>query len=126
MGKGGGQMEISYLHEGDHAEQNNNNKKNTCSLLTYWCTLRVKYLVVFFSVPVWYQRRKSTKPSLIGQIVLVKEDKELAQLRGMAEAVGLANACYAVRYVLEANAFSGQKHVKGLHWTVFFYQCAHP
>lgn len=27
MGKGGGQMEISYLHEGDHAEQNNNNKK---------------------------------------------------------------------------------------------------
>lgn len=58
--------------------------------------------------------------------MLVKEDKELAQLRGMAEAVGLANACYAVRYVLEANAFSGQKHVKGLHWTVFFYQCAHP
>nr|XP_047921549.1 proto-oncogene tyrosine-protein kinase ROS isoform X2 [Anser cygnoides] len=45
---------------------------------------------------VWYQRRKSRKPSLIGQIVLVKEDKELAQLRGMAEAVGLSNACYAV------------------------------
>uniref|UniRef100_A0A8B9VWF5 Tyrosine-protein kinase receptor n=1 Tax=Anas zonorhyncha TaxID=75864 RepID=A0A8B9VWF5_9AVES len=58
--------------------------------------MSLKYLVVFFSVPVWYQRRKSTKPSLIGQIVLVKEDKELAQLRGMAEAVGLANACYAV------------------------------
>uniref|UniRef100_A0A8B9EBJ3 Tyrosine-protein kinase receptor n=1 Tax=Anser cygnoides TaxID=8845 RepID=A0A8B9EBJ3_ANSCY len=54
------------------------------------------YLVVFLSVPVWYQRRKSRKPSLIGQIVLVKEDKELAQLRGMAEAVGLSNACYAV------------------------------
>ncbi|XP_035178288.1 proto-oncogene tyrosine-protein kinase ROS isoform X3 [Oxyura jamaicensis] len=45
---------------------------------------------------VWYQRRKSRKPSLIGQIVFVKEDKELAQLRGMAEPVGLANACYAV------------------------------
>uniref|UniRef100_A0A8B9EBS1 Tyrosine-protein kinase receptor n=1 Tax=Anser cygnoides TaxID=8845 RepID=A0A8B9EBS1_ANSCY len=55
-----------------------------------------KDLVVFLSVPVWYQRRKSRKPSLIGQIVLVKEDKELAQLRGMAEAVGLSNACYAV------------------------------
>uniref|UniRef100_A0A8C3BPL6 Tyrosine-protein kinase receptor n=1 Tax=Cairina moschata TaxID=8855 RepID=A0A8C3BPL6_CAIMO len=58
--------------------------------------MSLKYLVVFFSVPVWYQRRKSRKPSLIRQIVLVKEDKELAQLRGMAEAVGLANACYAV------------------------------
>ncbi|NXK45022.1 ROS1 kinase, partial [Chauna torquata] len=45
---------------------------------------------------VWHQRKKSRKPGLIGQIVLVKEDKELAQLRAMAETVGLANACYAV------------------------------
>ncbi|KAI6071319.1 Proto-oncogene tyrosine-protein kinase ROS isoform X4 [Aix galericulata] len=52
-------------------------------------------MVILFGF-VWYQRRKSRKPSLIRQVVLVKEDKELTQLRGMAEAVGLANACYAV------------------------------
>ncbi|NWU98975.1 ROS1 kinase, partial [Upupa epops] len=45
---------------------------------------------------VWYQRWRSRKRPLPGQIVFVKEDKELAQIRGMAEAVGLANACYAV------------------------------
>ncbi|NXD06422.1 ROS1 kinase, partial [Nothocercus nigrocapillus] len=39
---------------------------------------------------------KSRKPASPGQIVLVKEDKELAQLREVAETVGLANACYAV------------------------------
>ncbi|RMC13082.1 hypothetical protein DUI87_10613 [Hirundo rustica rustica] len=44
---------------------------------------------------VWKQRLKSRKQD--GQIVFIKEDKELAQLRGMAETVGLANACYAVR-----------------------------
>uniref|UniRef100_A0A8C0ZF63 Tyrosine-protein kinase receptor n=1 Tax=Cyanistes caeruleus TaxID=156563 RepID=A0A8C0ZF63_CYACU len=46
---------------------------------------------------VWKQRLKSRKRALPGQIVFIKEDKELAQLRGMAETVGLANACYAVR-----------------------------
>ncbi|XP_068040421.1 proto-oncogene tyrosine-protein kinase ROS isoform X1 [Anomalospiza imberbis] len=46
---------------------------------------------------VWKQRLKSRKLALRGQIVFIKEDKELAQLRGMAETVGLANACYAVR-----------------------------
>uniref|UniRef100_A0A8C3K4N0 Tyrosine-protein kinase receptor n=1 Tax=Calidris pygmaea TaxID=425635 RepID=A0A8C3K4N0_9CHAR len=56
----------------------------------------VKYLTVCFSVPVWHQRWKSRKQALPGQIVFIKEDKELAQLRGAAEAVGLANACYAV------------------------------
>ncbi|KFV95003.1 Proto-oncogene tyrosine-protein kinase ROS, partial [Fulmarus glacialis] len=45
---------------------------------------------------VWHQRWKSRKQALPGQIVFIKEDKELAQLRGMAETVGLANACYAV------------------------------
>ncbi|XP_075353451.1 proto-oncogene tyrosine-protein kinase ROS [Mycteria americana] len=45
---------------------------------------------------VWHQRWKSRKQTLPGQIVFIKEDKELAQLRGMAETVGLANACYAV------------------------------
>ncbi|NXP12967.1 ROS1 kinase, partial [Thinocorus orbignyianus] len=49
--------------------------------------------LIFF---VWHQRWKSRKQALPGQIVFVKEDKELAQLRGAAEAVGLANACYAV------------------------------
>uniref|UniRef100_A0A8C0V2A0 Tyrosine-protein kinase receptor n=1 Tax=Cyanistes caeruleus TaxID=156563 RepID=A0A8C0V2A0_CYACU len=48
-----------------------------------------------FSLP--RQRLKSRKRALPGQIVFIKEDKELAQLRGMAETVGLANACYAVR-----------------------------
>ncbi|KFQ24645.1 Proto-oncogene tyrosine-protein kinase ROS, partial [Merops nubicus] len=45
---------------------------------------------------VWHQRWKCQKQALPGQIVFVKEDKELAQLRGMAETVGLTNACYAV------------------------------
>ncbi|XP_015714246.1 proto-oncogene tyrosine-protein kinase ROS isoform X2 [Coturnix japonica] len=52
-------------------------------------------MIILFGF-VWHQRWKSRKPALPGQIVLVKEDKELAQLRGMAETVGLANACYAV------------------------------
>ncbi|NXL62621.1 ROS1 kinase, partial [Chordeiles acutipennis] len=45
---------------------------------------------------VWHRRWKSGKQALPGQIVFIKEDKELAQLRGMAEIVGLANACYAI------------------------------
>ncbi|NWX11296.1 ROS1 kinase, partial [Caloenas nicobarica] len=45
---------------------------------------------------VWHQRWKSRKQAMLGQIVFMKEDKELARLRGMAETVGLANACYAV------------------------------
>ncbi|KAM6405293.1 proto-oncogene tyrosine-protein kinase ROS isoform 3-T3 [Pluvialis apricaria] len=45
---------------------------------------------------VQHQRWKSRKQALPGQIVFIKEDKELAQLRGAAETVGLANACYAV------------------------------
>ncbi|NWX24129.1 ROS1 kinase, partial [Aegotheles bennettii] len=45
---------------------------------------------------VWHRRWKSRKRALPGQVVFVKEDKELAQLRGMAETVGLANACYAI------------------------------
>ncbi|XP_063245936.1 proto-oncogene tyrosine-protein kinase ROS isoform X3 [Prinia subflava] len=53
--------------------------------------------VVMLFVFVWKQRLKSRKRALPGQIVFIKEDKELAQLRGMAETVGIANACYAVR-----------------------------
>uniref|UniRef100_A0A8C6JN91 Tyrosine-protein kinase receptor n=1 Tax=Melopsittacus undulatus TaxID=13146 RepID=A0A8C6JN91_MELUD len=45
---------------------------------------------------VWHQRWKSRKKALPGQIVFIKEDKELAQLRNMIDTVGLANACYAV------------------------------
>uniref|UniRef100_A0A663EDA4 receptor protein-tyrosine kinase n=1 Tax=Aquila chrysaetos chrysaetos TaxID=223781 RepID=A0A663EDA4_AQUCH len=66
------------------------------SLLTHWDALRVKYLMVCFSVPVCHRRWKSRKQALPGQIVFVKEDKEVAQFRGTAETVGLANACYAV------------------------------
>ncbi|NWR30243.1 ROS1 kinase, partial [Tachuris rubrigastra] len=57
----------------------------------------LKYLIVSFSVPVWHQRWKPRKQALPGQIVFVKEDKELAQLRWMSETVGIANACYAIR-----------------------------
>ncbi|XP_006026224.1 proto-oncogene tyrosine-protein kinase ROS isoform X2 [Alligator sinensis] len=54
-------------------------------------------LIVFALVAfVWHQRWKSRKLTQPGQIVFVKEDKELAQLRGLHDAVGLANACYAV------------------------------
>ncbi|NWX43370.1 ROS1 kinase, partial [Steatornis caripensis] len=52
-------------------------------------------VVILFGF-VWYQRWKSRKQALPGQIVFIKEDKELAQLRGMTETVGLANAFYAV------------------------------
>ncbi|NXH73549.1 ROS1 kinase, partial [Hydrobates tethys] len=45
---------------------------------------------------VWHQRWKSRKQALPGQIVFIKEDKELAQLRGLSETVGLTNACYAI------------------------------
>lgn len=31
--------------------------------------------------------------------MLLNEDKELAELRGLAAGVGLANACYAIQYV---------------------------
>uniref|UniRef100_A0A8C8SIF0 Tyrosine-protein kinase receptor n=1 Tax=Pelusios castaneus TaxID=367368 RepID=A0A8C8SIF0_9SAUR len=48
------------------------------------------------SFPVWHQRWKFGKAAQPGQIVLVREDEELAQLRGLADAVGLSNACYAV------------------------------
>ncbi|NXA42101.1 ROS1 kinase, partial [Eudromia elegans] len=54
--------------------------------------LTVAILLIF----VRHQRWKSTKSASPGQIVLVKEDKELAQLREVAETVGIANACYAV------------------------------
>lgn len=81
--------------------------------------------MVSSSIPVWKKRLKSRKPALPGQIVFIKEDKELAQLRGMAETVGLANACYAVRYVLRANVFSGQKHWRTLPWTSL-HQGTHP
>ncbi|XP_071597197.1 proto-oncogene tyrosine-protein kinase ROS isoform X1 [Heliangelus exortis] len=52
-------------------------------------------VVILFGL-VWHQRWKSRKQALPGQIVFIKEDKELAQLRGMSETVGLANACYAI------------------------------
>ncbi|XP_027754903.1 proto-oncogene tyrosine-protein kinase ROS isoform X1 [Empidonax traillii] len=53
--------------------------------------------VVLLFVFVLHQRWKPRKQALPGQIVFIKEDKELAQLRGMSETVGIANACYAIR-----------------------------
>uniref|UniRef100_K7FQ85 Tyrosine-protein kinase receptor n=1 Tax=Pelodiscus sinensis TaxID=13735 RepID=K7FQ85_PELSI len=44
----------------------------------------------------WHRRWKLRKSAQHGQTVLVREDKELDQLRGLADVVGLSNACYAV------------------------------
>ncbi|NWS95224.1 ROS1 kinase, partial [Mionectes macconnelli] len=69
----------------------------TLVLCYYIFVFKGKYLIASFSVPVWHQRWKPKKQALPGQIVFIKEDKELAQLRGMSETVGIANACYAIR-----------------------------
>ncbi|XP_054992516.1 proto-oncogene tyrosine-protein kinase ROS isoform X2 [Sorex araneus] len=45
---------------------------------------------------VWYRRLKKKKPPKEGLSVLINEDKELNELRGLAAGAGLANACYAV------------------------------
>ncbi|XP_005363674.1 proto-oncogene tyrosine-protein kinase ROS [Microtus ochrogaster] len=45
---------------------------------------------------VWYRSLKNHKASKEGLSVLNEDDKELAELRGLAAGVGLANACYAV------------------------------
>ncbi|NWU86118.1 ROS1 kinase, partial [Onychorhynchus coronatus] len=55
--------------------------------------LSLAVVLLFFFV--WHQRWKSRKQTLPGQRVFTKEDRELAQLRGMSETVGIANACYA-------------------------------
>ncbi|XP_011857747.1 PREDICTED: proto-oncogene tyrosine-protein kinase ROS [Mandrillus leucophaeus] len=45
---------------------------------------------------VWHRRLKNQKSAKEGLTVLINEDKELAELRGLAAGVGLANACYAI------------------------------
>ncbi|XP_058422820.1 proto-oncogene tyrosine-protein kinase ROS isoform X2 [Diceros bicornis minor] len=45
---------------------------------------------------VWHRRLKNLKTPKEGLTVLINEDKELAELRGLAAGVGLANACYAI------------------------------
>ncbi|KAM6185672.1 proto-oncogene tyrosine-protein kinase ROS isoform 2-T2 [Rhynchocyon petersi] len=45
---------------------------------------------------VWHRRLKNKKSRKEGLTVLLNEDKELAELRGVAAGVGLANACYAI------------------------------
>uniref|UniRef100_A0A8C6RDK4 Proto-oncogene tyrosine-protein kinase ROS n=1 Tax=Nannospalax galili TaxID=1026970 RepID=A0A8C6RDK4_NANGA len=45
---------------------------------------------------VWHRRLKSQKASKEGLSVLINDDKELTELRGLPAGVGLANACYAV------------------------------
>nr|BAM95197.1 CD74-ROS1_C6;R32 fusion protein [Homo sapiens] len=45
---------------------------------------------------VWHRRLKNQKSAKEGVTVLINEDKELAELRGLAAGVGLANACYAI------------------------------
>lgn len=120
-------MEMTCLHEllGGAVEQNNIKPAAFHRAHTLGCSHRVKHLMVSFSIPAWKQRLKPRKRAMPGQIVFIKEDKELAQLRGMAETVGLANACYAVRYVLTANVLLGQNHLRGLPWTSF-HQGTHP
>lgn len=55
-------------------------------------------LCPFFFI-VWHRKLKSRKTPKEGLTGLINEDKELAELRGRAVGVGLANACYAVQYV---------------------------
>ncbi|XP_048210595.1 proto-oncogene tyrosine-protein kinase ROS isoform X2 [Perognathus longimembris pacificus] len=45
---------------------------------------------------VWLRRLKTQKPSKERLTVLINEDKELSELRGVSAGVGLANACYAI------------------------------
>ncbi|XP_073931842.1 proto-oncogene tyrosine-protein kinase ROS isoform X2 [Castor canadensis] len=45
---------------------------------------------------VWHRRLKNQKHSKQGLRGLISEDKELAELQGLAAGVGLANACYAI------------------------------
>ncbi|CAM2111842.1 proto-oncogene tyrosine-protein kinase ROS [Caretta caretta] len=54
------------------------------------------FIVIALFAFVWHRIWKFRKSAQNGQIVLVREDKELDQLRGLADAVGLSNACYAV------------------------------
>ncbi|XP_058163307.1 proto-oncogene tyrosine-protein kinase ROS isoform X2 [Dasypus novemcinctus] len=44
----------------------------------------------------WHRRLKNQKTPKEGLAVLINEDKELAELRGLAAGVGLASACYAI------------------------------
>ncbi|KAM5325675.1 proto-oncogene tyrosine-protein kinase ROS isoform 1-T1 [Glossophaga mutica] len=56
------------------------------------------FLVVIIPLAfVWHRRLKNQKPPKEGLTVLTDEDKELAELRGRAAAVGLANGCCAIR-----------------------------
>ncbi|EMP38631.1 Proto-oncogene tyrosine-protein kinase ROS [Chelonia mydas] len=59
------------------------------------------FIVIALFAFVWHRIWKFRKSAQNGQIVLVREDKELDQLRGLADAVGLSNACYAVRAEIE-------------------------
>ncbi|XP_006157931.1 proto-oncogene tyrosine-protein kinase ROS isoform X2 [Tupaia chinensis] len=55
------------------------------------------FLVVIIPLAlVWHRGLKNKKTSKEGLSVLINEDKELAELRGLAAGVGLANACYAI------------------------------
>ncbi|XP_039727007.1 proto-oncogene tyrosine-protein kinase ROS isoform X5 [Pteropus medius] len=55
------------------------------------------FLVVIMPlIFVWHRRLKNQKTPKERLTVLINEDKELAELRGLAAGVGLANACYAI------------------------------
>ncbi|XP_070273639.1 proto-oncogene tyrosine-protein kinase ROS isoform X1 [Myotis yumanensis] len=56
------------------------------------------FLVVIIPLTfVWHSRLKNQKTPKEGLTVLINEDKELAELQGLAAAVGLANGCCAIR-----------------------------
>ena len=62
-------------------------------------------LCLFFFI-VWHRRVKNRKTPKGGLTVLIKEDKELAELRGLAAAVGLANGCCAIRCVMGSSSWA--------------------
>lgn len=73
-------------------------------------------LCLFFFI-VWHRRLKNQKTPKEGLTVLVNEDKELAELRGVAAGVGLANACYAIQCVTSAVVMGhGDEEWAGVSW----------
>ncbi|XP_034846271.1 proto-oncogene tyrosine-protein kinase ROS isoform X1 [Mirounga leonina] len=55
------------------------------------------FLVVTIPVVfVWHRKLRNQKTPKEGLTGLINEDKELAELRGLAAGIGLANACYAI------------------------------
>ncbi|XP_053568137.1 proto-oncogene tyrosine-protein kinase ROS [Bombina bombina] len=75
-------------------KENTNYAMETIIIVT---TLLAILLVILLTVAfVWYRRSNHKHKNDTDTAVMIQEDKELAALRGLYNAVGLANACYAI------------------------------